>query len=213
MSSWTHIRGSVEVHPLGRTQPELRYILDTVLSHLPPVTGSEGDMHVDVIQRHGHNMSSSCDEFDQNSELLTDWYGERRDRCGSLKVQESYFLVLDADLRDRCFEETLREFMRWMCRLAKRVMVDGVIATIYGYDSKWEERKIVLSDAKPLYDMFEWPSWCRDKRDDYEAEPNWCEYLMWERAKGSPYPMELQFKYINDPENDAEVIRRRKWRR
>ena len=46
MSSWTYINGTVTVCPMGRTQPEKRYILETVLNHLPRVTGSGGDMDV-----------------------------------------------------------------------------------------------------------------------------------------------------------------------
>lgn len=42
MSWWTYINGSIVVYPMGRTQPEKKYILDTVLAHLPLVTGSEG---------------------------------------------------------------------------------------------------------------------------------------------------------------------------
>lgn len=46
MSYWTYINGTITVSPMGRTQPEKRYILETVLNHLPRVTGSEGDMNV-----------------------------------------------------------------------------------------------------------------------------------------------------------------------
>ncbi len=45
MSWWTYVNGTV-VHPMGRTQTEKRYILDTVLAHLPLVTGSEEDMNI-----------------------------------------------------------------------------------------------------------------------------------------------------------------------
>ena len=39
MSHWTFITGVVEVTPAGETQPQLRYVLDTVLEHLPVVSG------------------------------------------------------------------------------------------------------------------------------------------------------------------------------
>lgn len=55
MSYWTYVNGTVIVSPMGRTQAEKRYILDTVLSHLPRVIGSEGDMNVYVIQKSGFN--------------------------------------------------------------------------------------------------------------------------------------------------------------
>ena len=55
MSSWTYVHGTIVVSPLGRTQHEKRYILETVLDHLPVVTGSERDMEVYVIQKRGYN--------------------------------------------------------------------------------------------------------------------------------------------------------------
>lgn len=51
MSSWTYINGTITVRPMGRTQPEKRYILETVLNHLPRVTGSEGDMNIYISFR------------------------------------------------------------------------------------------------------------------------------------------------------------------
>ena len=41
MSYWTHINGVIDVSPMGRTPAEQRYILETVLNHLPIVSGSE----------------------------------------------------------------------------------------------------------------------------------------------------------------------------
>lgn len=63
MSSWTYVNGTIVVSPLGRTQHEKRYILETVLEHLPVVTGSEIDMEVYVIQKRGHNHTRYSDEF------------------------------------------------------------------------------------------------------------------------------------------------------
>lgn len=77
MSHWTYINGTITVMPMGRTQPEKRYILDTVLDHLPIVSGSEADMEVYVIQKRGHDSSSSCDEFGQVTNNLTDFYGQK----------------------------------------------------------------------------------------------------------------------------------------
>ena len=57
MSWWSYINGTITVAPMGRTQAEKRYILDTVLEHLPRVSGgSEGDMNVYVIQKNGYNF-------------------------------------------------------------------------------------------------------------------------------------------------------------
>lgn len=51
MSNWSYIQGTITASPIGRTQAQKRYILDTVLAHLPIVSGSEKDMDVYVIQK------------------------------------------------------------------------------------------------------------------------------------------------------------------
>lgn len=50
MSMWTHLQGVIEVRPMCRTDIESRYILETVLAHLPKVTGSERDMRINIVQ-------------------------------------------------------------------------------------------------------------------------------------------------------------------
>lgn len=188
MSYWTYITGVITVHPMGRTQPEKRYILDTVLEHLPKVTGSEEDMHIHVVQRAGYNHWSSHDEFGA-------WIPHQ-----DYKMQDEYFLIIEASLRDRTFDETKLELNKWLNRLAKRVGVEEILVRLEAYN-----RELIISDAKPYSEMFEWPSWSSANGD---GEPTWCEYLMWDNAKDSFYPMKLAYKYINDPENDAEVERR-----
>lgn len=195
MSSWTYITGMITVCPMGRTQPEKRYILDTVLEHMPRVSGSEEDMHVHVIQKHGHNSSCSHNEF-----------GERilwKDN----ETQTDYFVIIEGALRDRHFDETLRELNKWLNRLAKRAGIEELLVRLKGLDSNWEMKELVISDSKPYEQMMEWPSWS----DRSGGEPAWCEYLMWDSAKDSWYPMTLLYKYYNDPENDAEVERRLKY--
>ena len=54
--------------------------------------------------------------------------------------------------------------------------------------------------------LFEGTSWVRD-----DGEVNWCEYMLYSRAKDSNYPMMLAYKYFNDKENDEEVERRMKY--
>ena len=201
MSHWTHIIGTIRVSPMGRTQPEKRYILDTVLAHLPLVTGSERDMEVHVNLGGGSSSSSSCDEFQMCTDKGKDWYGDRKDRHGWFDMEEDYLLTLVGNLRDREIEETFKEFQKWLTRLAKRIIIDEICVKIYAY-----EREIIISDANPYSDMFEWPSWTKDS----EGEPNWCEYLMWDRWGDTPLPLELIYKYYNDDEADEEFERRRK---
>lgn len=57
-------------------------------------------------------------------------------------------------------------------------------------------------------EMEECPTWSCDNKD---GNPAWTEYLMWDRAKDSDYPLKLAYKYFNDPEIDAELDRCRKW--
>ena len=127
MSYWTYINGTITVRPMGRTQPEKRYILETVLNHLPRVTGSEGDMNTYIIQKNGYNSSCSCDEFGEVTNNLTDWYGNKSHTRGALRTQDEYILVVNAALRDREFEQTYREFMKWFVRLCKRVGCEDVL--------------------------------------------------------------------------------------
>lgn len=196
MSAWTYITGVITVFPMGRTQPEKRYILDTILEHMPRVTGSEQDMHVHVIQKHGYNCSSSHNEF-----------GERIP-WNENKTQDKYFVVIEASLRDRYFEETLRELNKWLNRLAKRAGIEELLVKLTGWSKVGlENKEIVISNAKPYEQMAEWPAWT----DIANGEPMWCEYLMWERAKDYDYPMLLAYKYFNDTGNDSEIERRREY--
>ena len=213
MSYWTYIQGTITVSPIGRTQAQKRYILDTVLAHLPIVSGSEKDMDVYVIQKNGHNSSSSCDEFGERTNNLTNRYGNRTRNRGMLRTQDEYILVVDAALRDREFNQTYREFMKWLVRLGKRVMIDHILVKISGYDKTTVIKDRSVQNEKyscqNVFDnLFENPSWTND-----DGEVNWCEYMLYPRAKDSDYPMMLAYKYFNDKENDKEVERRMKYER
>jgi len=179
MSHWTYINGTIEVSTLGRTQEEIEYILKTVLRHLPKVTGSEKDMNTYIIKKEGHNLYCSCDEFE---------------RANPLRLQENYIIVVDGNLRDREFKETYKEFQKWICRLAKRVLVQNVLVQIYGYKGS-----TIITDKNMNYmNMYEYPSWSKDS----SGEPNWCEYLMWRKGANSNLPMLLTYKYYNNEKND-----------
>lgn len=213
MSSWTYITGTITVSPIGRTQAEKRYILDTVLAHLPIVSGSERDMNVYVIQKNGHNNSSSCDEFGERTNNLTDRYGQKSRVRSWLYTQDEYILVVDAALRDREFNQTYREFMKWLVRLGKRVMIDNILVKISGYDKSTIIKDYSVQNEKYSYqsvffNLFEDTSWVKE-----DGEVNWCEYMLYPRAKDSDYPMMLAYKYFNDEENDKEVERRMKYER
>ena len=213
MSYWTYITGTITVSPIGRTQAQKRYILDTVLAHLPIVSGSERDMNVYVIQKNGHNSSSSCDEFGERTNNLTDWHGNKTRSRGWLYTQDEYILVVDAALRDREFNQTYREFIKWFVRLGKRVMIENILVKIRGYDKSTIIKDYCVQNEKYSYqnvffNLFEDISRTKDN-----GEPNWCEYMLYSRAKDSDYPMMLAYKYFNDKENDEEVERRIEYER
>lgn len=117
LSLWTYVSGVVEVHSPGRTQAESRYVLETVISHLPVVSGSEGAMGVHIVQRTGHCQSCFHNEFFQPC-------------ANRQEIQTEYVLVLDGRLRDRELERTKHEFCRWLCRLSKRIPVKDVLVRV-----------------------------------------------------------------------------------
>lgn len=198
MSDWTYVNGIVTVRPMGRTQAEMRYILETVLDHLPLVTGSEKDMNIYIIQKNGYNSSSSHTEFGE-------WGGYRHWKTLSTETQDEYILVVNGSFRDRMFDQTYREFQKWLCRLAKRVDIKDVLVEVKGWKRSELIRNLWVNKGRETTygQMFEEPSWCNKT-----GEPTWCEYLMYDTAKNSDYPMLLTYKYFNDEENDKEVERR-----
>ena len=201
MSCWTYISGTIDVMVPGKTQAEIDYILQTILDHLPRVTGSEGDMEVYPCRHKGHNTSCSCDEYEMNTNNLTSDYGTKS-RRGWLRMQDTYTLAIHAALRDRCFEETLKEFMRWLCRLSKRLLVESVLVRI----REWEKSIVIddnMSTHSPYWDMHESPSWANDNH-----EPAWWEHLMWKRYKNTPLPLEHIVKYYDDEDADADFEKR-----
>ena len=199
MSWWTYVHGTIVVSPTGRTQAEKRYILDTVLNHLPQVTGSERDMNVYVIQKNGYNSSSSCDEFGDMTNNLTDDYGQKSRRHGWLRMQDEYILVVDGALRDREFEETFRAFQKWLIRLSKRVTVRSVLVKINDYDKS----KLIQDEYGYYWNLFEYPY---GSRGNETGEPAWYEYLLWHPMNNNRmYPKILGYKYYADEENDKQV--------
>lgn len=150
MSMWTYAQGLIELGVPGRTQAEKDYILQTVIDHLPKVTGSEGDMDIHIVRAYGHNMWSNRDELDNLA-----W---------GFKTQSRYFLVLDGHLRDRRYEETFKELNKFLNRLAKRLNVHSVYVRLndygrsYIFTNKNDCYENMFDNENPWYDylMWEW---------------------------------------------------------
>ena len=120
MSSWTYVQGFIELDVPGRTQAEKNYILQTVIDHLPKVTGSEKPMNIYTIQTAGYDSWQNFDEF--------------YNRVEDFRTQSRYFLVLDGNLRSRYYEDTFKELNKFLNRLGKRLMVDLVYVRLYDYN-------------------------------------------------------------------------------
>ena len=180
MSYWSFVHGTVTVLTFGRTQAEKRYLLDTVLDHLPKVTGSEGDMNIYCIQKNGYSESCSYTEFGEQKPFET----------LSTKMQSEYILVVDGNLRDRKFAQTYREFIKWLVRLSKRLGVEEVLVEIKDH-AKYSliQNRNQGNDGKPFSEIFEMVSWVE------KEESNWCEYLLWEKSEESNYPSMLEERY------------------
>ena len=63
MSSWTYVSGLIEVDTFAQTSAEAIFKAQTVVNHLPRITGSEGAAHFVVVPMPGWpNQSSGCDD-------------------------------------------------------------------------------------------------------------------------------------------------------
>lgn len=90
-------------------------------------------MDVYVVQKNGTSSSSSCDEFGERTNNLTDSYGHKSRDMGWLRTQDEYILVVNGSFRDRMYEQTFKELQNWLCRLSKRVFIGDVLVEIKGH--------------------------------------------------------------------------------
>lgn len=196
--SWSHINGTITIMPFGRSQAEKRYVLDTVLAHLPKIKSEEGEMNIYTIQKNGFDSYTSTDEFGQFTNLGNSAQGFGS--CYGYETQNYYIIVVDGYLRYKEYGDTLREFTKWLCRLSKRIIVTDIFVKVSA-----DEKRYVFDNYEPFEDMFENFSWTNEKTSD---TPNWCEFMLWDNAKGTDFPALLAYKYFSDEDNDAEVERR-----
>lgn len=191
MKNWTHISGTILVNPLGDSQPEKRYILEMILRHLPKLDG-----YVYVVPAKGFESSQNFDDFGCQSNLLSSF----EDKL--LKQQDTYILVVDCHIGEGEFSEIVRCFMKWLCRLAKRIFISYITIRIED-----DDRDYIFTDDSALRRLYEWPSWANNER-----KPSWGEAFMYERAKHSMFPLLLEYKYCQNDDTDREMERRMEWR-
>lgn len=156
MSCWTYVLGTIKVEPMGRTEAESEYILRTVLSHLPEVSGSEGPMETYINKLYGHSSSGNHDEFFNHSNLGDGIHGNM------FHAQEHFLVTLNGALRDREFNETVKEFAKWLTRFSKRCLIEECLVRVVGYN----EDKIFTNDYEQFTNLYEWDN-------------NWTDYLRW----------------------------------
>lgn len=204
MSLWSYVHGAITVSPPGLTQAHKAYVLDTILAHLPQVTGSEENMQTYVAQCNGYDASYGCDEF-----MVPYRFSPKatyKDR-GSMHLQSHYLIAVRGQLRDRYVELAYRELLRWLVRLAKRVYVDAVTVSVYGDALEPCTRPMIITNDKGKFSaLYEW-----SPRDEDDAPPAWTDFMMWERDE-SGLPLELAYKYYNDSDLDREIERRKQYR-
>lgn len=167
MSFWTNTHGIISVSVPGRSDAECRYIIETVLNHLPRVSGSEADLDFYYIRENGYDSSSNVDEFDEFSNLLDVHVWPKMMERGMHHVQHSYIIAFNGSLRDRFFDETFREVIKWFTRLAKRVQVsyaDFVVGGNKESDYNYVEKRFYSKGLQHLYDY----------------EDGWTRKLTWE---------------------------------
>lgn len=164
MSWWTHVTGIIKASVPARTNTETMYVAQTVLDHLPEITGSEGGVNTHVYLEDGYNVSQNRDEFFNRSNLgKSDGFGDYK----SFNTQTKVLITLSGNLRNRMFSETYRETLKFMCRLSKRLVIDDCLIRIGG-----EDRGCILTNKNN----------CFGKMYSYDGE-NWTDYLRWSHVR------------------------------
>lgn len=207
MSRWTHIHGIIEAYVFGEAQAEKTYILETILSHQPNVTGSEENMSVRYMIKPGYNSWSSHDELGVYYRYPN--YREHDKEAG--EGQDLYLIILDADLRDRTYKRTFKELINWLCRLSKRIVVHDILIKII---DEWDKEHIISESGYDscFYEMSE-PAYRFLPGDKYSRDRklNRFRYLSWERDPYSGLPLTMIADDYEDPEVDEELARRKEF--
>ena len=129
MSSWTYISGMLKVSPNGMGDHAKAFVLNEVLDHLPLVPGSEGPMEWQVVQSNQYCGSCNHDEFGMRSNL--------KGRYGWWEDRGIFFVIVDGRLRDTFYEDTLKAFVKWLTRFAKRVRIEDMLVRVSGQKKSW----------------------------------------------------------------------------
>ena len=158
MSQWTYVNGVIKVDTMSRSSAETLYLVQTVVNHLPVISGSERNVQYYINLENGYNTSSNVDEFDKFSNLGNGWTGKRL-----FEWQTNTLITMYGALRDRTFEETLRETTKTLARLSSRLLVDECVVSVRSYRDSF---------------VFNNPEWMKNA---YMSD--WCEKFLWSFGK------------------------------
>ena len=154
MSCWTYVTGVIEVDTCARSDAEAMYLAQTVVNHLPRITGSERSVEFHLSQPNGYCSSSNVDEFEQPSNL----YDDRHFRM--FTTQDRVLITIHGNLRDRLFKQTLHETTKMLARLSSRLWIRECLV--------W-----VKSDMGETF-IFDNPEWVRRRE-----VTDWASSLLW----------------------------------
>jgi len=136
MSYWTHVLGSLQVSPVPcRTQAECQFIIDSILHHLPIVSGSEENMYIQFHSCGGFDTSSSYDELEKNTDKHTGYFK-------NFEIQTKYIITIQGDFRDTYFNDQLKQMQKWLNRISKRLDVYDTCIHLYSNNGEsycWNE--------------------------------------------------------------------------
>lgn len=162
MSSWTYVTGVIEVDTFGRSDAEAMYMAQTVVNHLPRITGSEGCAKFYLSRPDGYCASSNVDEFHKASNLFNDKY-----RC-CFVIQPKVLITIQGSLRDRLFGQTLKETTKMLARLSAKLYVSDCLVK-------------VQSDMNEKF-IFDNPRWIQ-----HREVTDWCRNLLWKFDEEEKY--------------------------
>lgn len=148
MSHWTYVTGVIRADTMARSTIESEFLARTVLAHLPKITGSENDAKCYLAVEDGHNASSTTDEFGQDSNLGTEFvsFGKRP----LFEAQTQVIVTIHGALRDRRFEQTMRETVKFLSRLSNRLCVDECLLSVSGCDMAGRHRHEIIDSPEWL---------------------------------------------------------------
>ena len=126
MSLWCYVRGIIVADTFAEYTPAALYRAQSVVDHLPRISGSEGDAQFYIVTKRGHNQTMFG--FEAQSQVLISI-------CG--------------DLRDSWLPQTLPEVTKALARLASRLSIDTCLVSVEDDCGQ----KFLFNNPKWLRDM------------------------------------------------------------